>query len=114
MSLLDSNQLNNPLMRGRALRGFTKPWDLFNPATLSIVNEDICLRRDSMSIVVLGTSHIYPSALAAGMDLPLLKMLELAVAEIQHQDEQVWTVKQDENNRLCHDTCRPPIASLEL
>lgn len=24
-------------------------------------------------------------------------MLELAVAEIQHQDEQVWTVKQDEH-----------------
>lgn len=32
------------------------------------------------------------------MDLSLLQMLELAVAEIQHQDEQVWTMKQDEHN----------------
>lgn len=30
---------------------------------------------------------------------PLLKMLELAVAEIQHQDERVWTMKQDEHNQ---------------
>jgi hypothetical protein len=26
-------------------------------------------------------------------------MLELAVVEIQHQDEQVWTMKQDEHNQ---------------
>lgn len=32
-------------------------------------------------------------------DPPLLQMLELVVAEIQHQDAQVWTMKQDKHDR---------------
>lgn len=43
-------------------------------------------------------NSILPQYITAGIDPSLLKMLELAVAEIQHQDEQVWTMKQDENN----------------
>lgn len=39
-------------------------------------------------------------------------MLELAVVEIQHQDEQVWTMKQDEHNQPIFFLAVPQCASI--
>lgn len=51
---------------------------------------------------------IIPFAMTPNMiALQLLQMLELAVSEIKHQDERVWTMKQDEPNRPLDDPRTP-------
>lgn len=77
----------------------------------STLNASVLEYRVSKVIFMARSIHTQPMCCTDYTSL--LKMLELAVAEIQHQDEQVWTEKQDEHNRPCTQGCPPSGLNLD-
>lgn len=103
-----TGQLDNPLMRGRLSWQHQQSQQCLNFQPLE---SQSCLRLLQHQIPNANwhtpPPHIFPQRIAVGTNPSLLQMLELAVAEIQHQDEQVWTMKQDEHNRPGLPGCPP-------